>query len=709
MVSLDMLNQLKVNTQNTEIKSNNPNASKYEINDKQTFKELLSKEFNERTINNTTKKSTASIESNEIKEGALEKEVVVDKKSLEEALNKVVELIDENSDKEKIDLDSISEVLILLSNLIHNKNFIAENHNDSNFAASNDNYSEINVMNLDSNKISSLTGNVQNVDSSIEKILNEISITENLSTVKNLLKEELVNSNNLEENPTLNLNFDYEEDFTQITKDTRSTKGNEVLDLLLKEDTSSAIKTMNNTEDVGNFNNLSKVKDLLKEALVNSDNLDSLSKEDIIAITETIISTEGVELLDNGQSLEKNIEEILRGLVIEDNNSSTKINEPLSVIKSFSKVKDLLKEALVNSDNLDSLSKEDIIAITETIISTEGVELLDNGQSLEKNIEEILRGLVIEDNNSSTKINEPLSVIKSFSEVKELLIEALENRINSDVNTTSNLKVNNINSKLIEILNLLPKDEITAITEKMSSTKKFEFLNALNNIKNNKEGSIVDNPDKLAILPTKIGDKENISYEATKEGHSFNLKEEITDEDKFLLKIIEEDDRNSFSNVLGSFNKVTLNPSDILVEPKEIHRQSFNSDIIQNVKYMIRNNVEELSIKIYPKELGELTIKIISEEGVMRAELKATSKETYNLLNSNLQEIKNNLQEQNIKIQEVSINIYNEDTTFFSGENRNSSNSQNSTAENAANGLYSEDEQEEVENIIMDNNLNILA
>jgi len=263
MVSLDMLNQLKVNTQNAEIKSNNPNASKYEINDKQTFKNLLSKEFNERTINNTTKKSTASIESNEIKEGALEKEVVVDKKSLEEALNKVVELIDENSDKEKIDLDSISEVLILLSNLIHNKNFIAENHNDSNFAASNDNYSEINVMNLDSNKISSLTGNVQNVDSSIEKILNEISITENLSTVKNLLKEELVNSNNLEENPTLNLNFDYEEDFTQITKDTRSTKGNEVLDLLLKEDTSSAIKTMNNTEDVGNFNNFSKVKDLL--------------------------------------------------------------------------------------------------------------------------------------------------------------------------------------------------------------------------------------------------------------------------------------------------------------------------------------------------------------------------------------------------------------------------------------------------------------
>ena len=630
MVSLDMLNQLKVNTQNAEIKSNNPNASKNEINDKQTFKDLLSKEFNERTINNTTKKSTASIESNEIKEGVLEKEVVVDKKSLEEALNKVVELIDENSDKEKIDLDSISEVLILLSNLIHNKNFIAENHNDSNFAASNDNYSEINVMNLDSNKISSLTGNVQNVDSSIEKILNEISITENLSTVKNLLKEELVNSNNLEENPTLNLNFDYEEDFTQITKDTRSTKGNEVLDLLLKEDTSSAIKTMNNTEDVGNFNNLSKVKDLLKEALV-------------------------------------------------------------------------------NSDNLDSLSKEDIIAITETIISTEGVELLDNGQSLEKNIEEILRGLVIEDNNSSTKINEPLSVIKSFSEVKELLIEALENSINSDVNTTSNLKVNNINSKLIEILNLLPKEEITAMTEKMSSTKKLEFLNTLNNIKNNKEDSIVDNSDKLAILPTKIGDKENISYEATKEGHSFNLKEEITDEDKFLLKIIEEDDRNSFSNVLGSFNKVTLNPSDILVEPKEIHRQSFNSDIIQNVKYMIRNNVEELSIKIYPKELGELTIKIISEEGVMRAELKATSKETYNLLNSNLQEIKNNLQEQNIKIQEVSINIYNEDTTFFSGENRNSSNSQNSTAENAANGLYSEDEQEEVENIIMDNNLNILA
>ena len=153
----------------------------------------------------------------------------------------------------------------------------------------------------------------------------------------------------------------------------------------------------------------------------------------------------------------------------------------------------------------------------------------------------------------------------------------------------------------------------------------------------------------------------------------FNLKDEIAEEDKLLLKILGEDDKNSFASLLASVNKSIQNPSEIIVEPKGIYRHTFNSDIIQSVKYMIKNNMEELSIKIYPKELGELTIKIISEEGIMKAELRATSKETYNLLNANLQEIRNNLQEQNIKIQEVSINIYNEDTTFFSGEKQNSS------------------------------------
>lgn len=518
MVSLDMLNQLKVNTQNTEIKSNNPNASKYEINDKQSFKNLLSKEFNERTINNTTKKSTASIESNEIKEGALEKEVVVDKKSLEEALNKVVELIDENSDKEKIDLGSISELLVLLSNLINNKDSITESSIlegsvDNNLATSIEDYSNIDVinnlenstklfdvMNFDSNKVKSLTGNEQEIDNNIEKILSDI----------------LTGGTILDEEPNIGA---------------------------------------------------------------------------------------------------------------------------LSILGNLTAVKDLLNEALVNSNN-------------------------------------------------------------------------------SEGDMTLNLRTNSLNNKLIEILSLISREDIMSMTKTMSSNEKVDFLNALHDIRN-VNVSIADESeelpagkesDLLSPLSVRIEYKETESYEMNKEGYNMNLNDEINEEDKLLLKILGEEDKNSFSNVLGSLNKATVNPSDIVVEPKEIHRQSFRSDIIQNVKYMIRNNVEELSIKIYPKELGELTIKIISEEGIMRAELRATSKETYNLLNSNLQEIKNNLQEQNVKIQEVSINIYNEDSTFFSGENRGSSNSENNKTENLVRGVYSEDQQEEdLENVNIDNNLNILA
>ena len=96
-----------------------------------------------------------------------------------------------------------------------------------------------------------------------------------------------------------------------------------------------------------------------------------------------------------------------------------------------------------------------------------------------------------------------------------------------------------------------------------------------------------------------------------------------------------------------------------------VNRQTLDLDIIKNVKFMMKNSVQELKVKIYPKELGEMTIKILSEEGIMRAEIKATSKETYNLLNSNLNEIKKSLVDQNIKIQQVNIGIYNDSYIYL--------------------------------------------
>ena len=80
---------------------------------------------------------------------------------------------------------------------------------------------------------------------------------------------------------------------------------------------------------------------------------------------------------------------------------------------------------------------------------------------------------------------------------------------------------------------------------------------------------------------------------------------------------------------------------------------------------MVTNNIKEMTVKINPGQLGEITIKVIEEGGVMKANIKASSKETYTLLSQQLGDIKKHLGEQNIKIQEVNISIYDEDATFY--------------------------------------------
>lgn len=98
------------------------------------------------------------------------------------------------------------------------------------------------------------------------------------------------------------------------------------------------------------------------------------------------------------------------------------------------------------------------------------------------------------------------------------------------------------------------------------------------------------------------------------------------------------------------------------------------------------NDIKNLTVKINPKELGEMVIKITMENGKMKANITANNKEAFNLLNANLQDITDKLQKGTVKIENFSLNLY-EDTTFFSNDKDKSregfkENNKNSVKEN---------------------------
>lgn len=276
-------------------------------------------------------------------------------------------------------------------------------------------------------------------------------------------------------------------------------------------------------------------------------------------------------------------------------------------------------------------------------------------------------------------------------------------------NTIIDLKgINLKNDLILEDLNYI-KENIDNIFHLLSQ----QNIHESNNIENitSFDNVVFENNDDVKDMS-----QEKVTYIFAEDSelsedlnnNSFTNNSKKSEEDDILSKFIGQD---SFaSKVEATVERLNVKSLDGMTEPKVVTKWSMKEDIITNIKFMTRNTLNELRVKIYPKELGEMTIKLLSEEGIMKAEIKSISKDTYNLLNANIQDIKKSLESQGIKIQSVEIGLYNDDTTFYSSQNN--SNFFKESNENRDKETYfidSDDIEEETDAINNDVNLSYLA
>ncbi len=302
---------------------------------------------------------------------------------------------------------------------------------------------------------------------------------------------------------------------------------------------------------------------------------------------------------------------------------------------------------------------------------------------------------------------------KTVNDVQEIINIFSKN----NVTNISEQSVENIN-KLIDVVLPLVKDSFEENIEKnniiTAIKSKFEALTAVDKDQKDVEASNLNSKNSKIIDKIEFNiyytnnSNEDVSNEFRTLISRGTVSEELSEEDKVLNKILGIETTEGFLhgiNRLNSRNDIQT-PSNI--SSGTVFKETMDEDIIKNLRFMVKNEIQELKVKIYPKELGEMTIKILSEEGIMRAEIKATSKETYNLLNSNINEIKKSLSNENIKIQEVNIGLYNDDTTYYSGQgSQEGFNNRNQRFIANDNGLYISDYEEEIEEVINTDNSNV--
>lgn len=452
----------------------------------------------------------------------------------------------------------------------------------------------------------------------------------------------------------------------------------------------NSVKTENKSSN-GNFKSVmsSKEDSLSKTTEDNKTTVENVSKD----INEAIDKTEVIEKIENGTK-EEIIEEVMVLLqalnipVIDNSNLPIKI--------------------YLESGNTPSLEFGNTSSL-ECINTLKNINYLSEIADLNISSEPI--------NNNNSNVLENINIFENVNSnvIEEISLNSAEN-INIDLNQET--LSNTTNLPLEEIVKTLNLEEDKVVTK--------DNIDKLLTVLCDKDGNEIKKDKFIEVVDSSKGEsKKDTSQGVEMLKMVFNIDKsngEQKGEEDILAKLMTMDedinkvedyiveDTPIFTEVLNSKNDVA---SSLIseVKPVAVSRETVATDVVSNVKYMVKNQVEQLTVKIYPKELGEITIKIISEDGIMKADIKSTSKETYTLLNSNMEEIKKHLSNESLIIKEVNIGLY-EDTTYYSGQGfsnkfNDERNKENYFVEdNDSINIYKEENEEISEEI---SNVNLLA
>lgn len=444
------------------------------------------------------------------------------------------------------------------------------------------------------------------------------------------------------------------------------------------------------TEVVGNLkisSILTENQDLIKPQFL-SENLNELKKT-LGELVENI-KNDASNIGDNKQKL----------TVVEGMLKELDINlQKLTKVKVEEKATEIPK---VTAELITEAKAKEITAVNvEVMAETTSKEILAAKV-------EVMNGTVIKEL--------PKSLIETMTEVKSTEILESKPEVNSEVKATGNLNIEDfVNSN--SIINRQAKSPINIEVNTASETGKgqvnTEHINfdgskvqELQTLVNKVETEIskllevVKNPLKNEVVKVtntetevvqfKLAQKFSLEGEATKNNSSKkdqDSKGTIVKEEDLLKSILKDKDELPVNRFNIASNNLSTGQVVNQTEVQSLNRGTMVNDVIKTVKYMVSNSVKELVVKINPKELGEVLISIIQEDGVMKASIKASSKETYNLLAQNLNELKKNIAEQNIKVQGVDISL-NQEMNNYSSDSFSSSAFQGRERDNVFRGNY---------------------
>lgn len=330
-------------------------------------------------------------------------------------------------------------------------------------------------------------------------------------------------------------------------------------------------------------------------------------------------------------------EDLLASLDMDNENTNVdQKNEDCNLIASliqnlFSNL-NKLKE-MDNSDVNPDLKKEEILkSINDTILSINdksnlSLKTLDIDKMMKLSNDEVSSYIDLNFNLDKFTKNENLDLPTDGELIlpKGLNLDKLSKKAGEE------------NTKLAENINEQdenPKDGIKKVDSEIKSLKSYEELNVATNINKN---NLVD-----------------VNQKDTRKDDGLSILENIADKNGTDLSII---NNKTFTQELAT----SKNPPAVTIRASNI-----GDDFIKMVKYLKNNNIEEIKVNINPKELGDMTIKLLKDSEATKIFIHVGKEETFNMLNKNLNDINRHLTDLGIKAKDIVVEMKSNDQNFFS-------------------------------------------
>lgn len=246
-------------------------------------------------------------------------------------------------------------------------------------------------------------------------------------------------------------------------------------------------------------------------------------------------------------------------------------------------------------------------------------------------------------------------------------------------NKNSFLEEINIKNEVSNELNIL---------NKIAFTSKDIDISTNNSNSENKHGNILFNENLNEVKTNLIVEDTSVNEVDIEVKSSFS---------KDITQNLRTEESYTAVN-LNINNKVIMNESNKSINDiqlRDIRSSYVTEDIVQAVEYLNSNNIEELSVKMNPKDLGEINIKLIKTKSEEKCIITLVKEESFNLLKENINEIKTHLSSLEINIKEISVEIRSDNQNDFS-DNLNQHFNKNNTKEERRNNRKVTQENERV-------------